>query len=217
MNKSLREKIYQKIRDDITYGKFVPGERLVENRLAEEFKSSRSPVREALRQLESDELITFERNKGIVVSKLSIKQVDEIYTMRCLLESYATRLTAENITKGHVVYLRELQKRLEVAAKDVELREWLHNNALFHNFMCEHCGNSNLIQVLDKLKRRVHRYRYIAIRIPGQFESSIKYHAGILRACEESDGKLAEKYMKHHLEEIKNHLKSYLSEVTPNH
>ena len=67
MSKSLREKIYEKIRDDITYGKYVPGERIVEDRLVEVLKASRSPIREALRQLQSEGLVTFERNRGILV------------------------------------------------------------------------------------------------------------------------------------------------------
>lgn len=217
MPKSLREKIYQKIRDDITYGKFAPGERLVEDRLAEEFKASRSPIREALRQLESEGLITFERNKGITVAKLSIKQVDEIYTLRCILESYAARLTAERITKKDVAHLRDLQKKLRLAAKNMDLRDWLHNNALFHNLLCERCGNSNLIQVLDNLKRRVYRYQYITVSIPGHFETYLGHHKGMLEGCEKNDGGMAEEYMKLHLETIKNILINHLNEVTPNY
>ena len=217
MAKSLREKIYQKIRDDITFGTFGPGERLVEDRLAKEFKASRSPIREALRQLESEGLITFERNKGITIARLSIKQVDEIYTLRCLLESYAAGLTAERVMKKDVSYLIDLQEKLRVAAKNMDLRKWLQNNALFHDFLCERCGNSNLIQVLDNLKRRVYRYHYITVSIPGHFETYLGHHAGMLEGCEKNDGEMAEKYMKLHLEMIKDVLVNHLNKVTPNY
>ena len=217
MTKSLREKIYQKIRDDITYGKFAPGERLVEDRLVQEFKASRSPIREALRQLESEGLITFARNKGITVARLSIKQVDEIYSLRWLLESYAARLTAERFAKKDIPYLRDLQKNLRVAAKNMDLRDWLHNNTLFHNFLSEHCGNSNLITILDILKRRIYRYKYTVVRVPGHFEDYIKHHEGILKGCERNDGPMAEKYMKLHLETIKDVLINHLNEVAPNY
>ncbi|HEA65500.1 hypothetical protein LCGC14_2459970 [marine sediment metagenome] len=213
----LREKIYQTIRDDITYGKFAPGERLVEDRLVEEFKASRSPIREALRQLESEGLITFERNKGITIARLSIKQVDEIYTLRCLLESGAACLTAESITKKDVAHLRDLQEKLRVAVKNMDLRDWLHNNALFHNFLCEHCGNSNLIQVLDNLKRRVYRYHYITVSVPGHFETYLGHHEGMLQACEKNDGEMAEKYMKLHLKTVKDVLINHLNKITPNY
>ena len=217
MTKSLREKIYEKIRDDITFGKFAPGERLIEDRLAEEFKASRSPIREALRQLESEGLILFERNRGITIARLSIKQVDEIYTLRWLLESYAARLTAERFAKKDTPYLKDLQENLRVAAKNMDLRDWLHNNRLFHNFLSNHCGNSNLIQVLENLNRRVYRYHYITVSISGHFEIYLGHHEGMLRGCENNDGEMAEKYMKLHLKTIKDILINHLNEVTPNY
>jgi DNA-binding GntR family transcriptional regulator len=210
MPKSLREKIYGKIRDDITYGALSPGERLVEDTLAKRFRASRSPIREALRQLESEGLIEFERNKGITVSKLSIKQVDEIYSIRWLLESHATRLCAEKATKNNVLYLRDLHEKLKAAAKAYDLRNWLDNNTLFHNFLSDHSGNSNLIAILDILKRRIYRYKYMIVRIPGHFGEYIRHHEGIVRGCQKNDGAMAEKYMKLHLEKIKEVLIDYL-------
>ena len=76
MKKSLRDKIYKKLKTQITQGLLSPDERLIEDRLTREFKASRSPIREALRLLESEGLLTLERNRGISVAKLSIKQVD---------------------------------------------------------------------------------------------------------------------------------------------
>jgi len=210
MPKSLREKIYEKIRDDITYGTMSPGERLVEDALAKRFKASRSPIREALRRLESEGLIEFARNKGITVSKLSIKQVDEIYTLRWLLESYATRLCAERATRNDVLYLKDLHEKLKAAAKAYDLKNWLDNNTLFHNFLSDHSGNSNLIAILDILKRRIYRYKYMIVRIPGHFGEYIKHHEGILWACGRNDGAVAEEYMKLHLEKIKQVLIDYL-------
>jgi DNA-binding GntR family transcriptional regulator len=211
MPESLRIKLYNQIRDDITYGKLSPGERLVEAKLAEQYQSSRSPIREALRQLESEGLLTFERNKGISVSKLSINQVDEIYKVRWVLESYAAHQMAERATKKQVENLKSLQKKLRKAAKHFNLLDWLHNNALFHQFLIMNSGNSNLTQILDGLIRRTYRYHYIIIRIPGHFDSYLKDHEGIIEALEKADGEKAEKHMKHHLEEIRNTLIDHLT------
>jgi DNA-binding GntR family transcriptional regulator len=199
---SLRENIYQNIRDEITCGNLSPGERLLEDKLAEKFKVSRSPIREALRQLESEGLIQFERSSGIRVTKLSIKQVDEIYSLRWLLESYAARLTAESSTKKDIMYLRKLNEKLRKAAKMYDLKSWLENNTLFHNFFADYSGNSNLIQILDILKRRIYRYRMV-VRVPGHFEDYIRHHEGIVKGCEKRDGEMAERYMKIHLEMVK--------------
>ena len=212
MQKSVRERIYQEIRDQITYCKLNPGERLVESSLAIEFSASRSPIREALRQLESQGLLTFERNKGYTVSKLSVKQVDEVYNIRWLLESYATRLAVEKATKKDVGYLDGLNKKLYEAVKQNDLKAWLYHNTLFHTFFYDNCGNDNLQTILNTLHLRIHRYKYIIISLPGHFEDYLAKHDGILRACREQDGDLAEHYMKLHIKTIKEILITHLND-----
>lgn len=211
MTESLRQKIYYSIRDDITYGRLTPGERLVEFELAKKFKASRSPIREAIRQLESEGLIRFNQNKGITVSKLSTQEIEEIYNLRWLLESYAARLSAEKATKTHVVYLRDLHKKLKLSAKNSDLPSWIQNNILFHDFFSENSGNSNLHQILVTLKRRVYLYHYVIVSVPGNFKTYIEHHDQILRACERKDGEMAGKHMKLHIETIKQVLINYLN------
>ena len=210
MEKSLRDTIYEKTKENISKGRFLPGERLIEDKLAEEFKASRSPVREAMRLLEAEGLITFERNKGITVAKLSIKQVDEIYTIRILLEGYAARITGQNITDKGLAYLTDLQKQLKVAGKNRDLKEWFDKNPLFHNYFYENCGNSNLIKLADNMKSRVQRYHYISMTVPWDFKTNLKHHEEILSGCRKRDGERTEKYMKLHLESNKNALVDHL-------
>jgi DNA-binding GntR family transcriptional regulator len=207
---SLRERIYREIRDGIMYGRMSPGERLVESKLAEEFRASRSTIREALRQLESEGLTKFERNKGITVIKLSIQEINEIYDLRLLLESYAAHLTAEKASKKDVAYLRDLNKKLRVAARESDLISWLRNNNSFHDFFSENCSHSNLQQILGSLKRRVYQYHYTVIRIPGHFEIYLDQHEKILRALEKNDGEMTERYMKLHIKTFKEALINWL-------
>jgi DNA-binding GntR family transcriptional regulator len=208
---SARERIYQEIRDRISYCKLNPGERLVESVLADKFGASRSPIREALRQLESEGLLTFERNKGNRVSKLSVKQVDEIYNIRWLIESYATSLAAENATKKQIDYLDDLNRKLYKAVSGNDLKSWLHCNTLFHTFFYDNCRNDNLQAILNTLHLRIHRYKYITISLPGHFEDYRTEHEGIVNGCRERDGKLAERYMKRHIETIKEVLIQHLN------
>jgi DNA-binding GntR family transcriptional regulator len=203
MMESLRQKIYKSIRDDITYGKLFPGERLVESQLAEKFNASRSPIREAIRQLEGDGLIRVNQKKGITVSRLSIKEIVEIYKLRWLLEGYAARLSAEQVTKAQILYLRNLHEKLKVAGETSDVPTWIHNNILFHDFFSENCGNGNLHQILVNLKRRVYLYHYMIVSTPGNFKFYIDHHEEILKACKKNDGEMAEKYMKLHVESIK--------------
>jgi DNA-binding GntR family transcriptional regulator len=163
-----------------------------------------------MRLLEAEGLITFERNKGITVAKLSIKQVEEIYTIRMLLEGYAARITGENITDKGLAYLTDLQKLLKVAGKNRDLKEWFDKNPLFHNYFNANCGNTNLIKVVDNLKSRVQRYDYISMTVPWNFEANLEYHEKILLGCRKKDGEMVEKYMKSHLESNKDALIDHL-------
>ena len=209
--KSLRDTIYETIRESISQGKLHPGERLIENDLAQQFKSSRSPIREAFRQLESEGLIRSENNKGYAVSKLSPKDVEEIYNLRIILESYATRLAASLTTKDQVKYLEMLDKKLSAAAKENNLSVWLENNSLFHRFFFEYCGNNNLSLILQTLQRRIHRYLYMIIQIPGNFPTYLEQHEGIVKGCKHNDPGKAEEHMRMHLVTVKEITLNYLN------
>jgi DNA-binding GntR family transcriptional regulator len=204
MPESVRERIYEAIRDTITYGEVLPGERLTEKELSEKFKASRSTIRECLRQLESEGLLAFEPHKGFRVSKLSTRQVEEIYNLRWLLESYATRLTAEKATPAQVTQLGKLQEGCRKAAAKGDLKDWLKYNNAFHLFFYDNCGNQNLKLLLDTLKRRIYRYHYIIIQIPGHFPKYLDQHQKIIETCRNQDGRAAEKHMKAHLDGVKN-------------
>ena len=211
MKKSVRQNIYEAVRDKITYGELHPGERLVEANLVREFKSSRSPVREALRLLESEGLITAENHKGIYVSKLSVRDIEEIYDLRCLLESYAAHLTALQENNEAIAHLTELHDKLIHAAEKIDLEQWLTNNTLFHRCIDENCGNQNLISMIQTLKRRIYRYKYLVVRIPDLLITYTKQHDAILQAITKGNGKMAEKYMRQHLEFVKEALLNNLS------
>jgi len=212
MTESVREKIYLSIRDDITHGKLAPGERLVEFKLAERFKASRSPIREAMRQLESEGLIQFEPNKGFTVSKLSPKELEEIYNLRSLLESYAARLGAERANKTQIKHLKEIHQELRTAARNSDVQGWIDNNILFHDFFLENSENGNLRQVVEMLKRRVNWYQYMIVLIPSHYKAYLEHHEAILKACETNEGGMAEKFMKLHIDAIKQVLLNHLSQ-----
>lgn len=211
MKKSVRQNIYEALRDRITFGELHPGERLIEANLVREFKASRSPVREALRLLESEGLISAENNKGICVAKLSVKDIEEIYDLRCLIESYAARLTALRANKDTVARLKELHHKLIKAAKEVDLENWLTNNTLFHACIEENCGNGNLIALIQTLKRRIYRYKYMIARIPNLLSAYAEHHERILQEISKGNGKMAEKRMRQHIEFVKKALLSNLS------
>jgi DNA-binding GntR family transcriptional regulator len=203
LDKSIRQDIYERIRDDITCGRLLPGERLTENKLSNMYNVSRSPIREALRQLESEGLISFERNKGIEVSKLSVKQMKEIYDIRSLLEGYAVRISVEQLTKKDISALTNIHKKLITAARDKNIQAWLQNNALFHSYFRDKAGKENLCQLIVMLKRRTYHYQNMSLSYDRYFETYIGHHAAILEACKKKDADLAERQMRQHVQTTK--------------
>ena len=212
MAESLREKIYNKIRRDIIIGKLSPGERLVEIKLAEELQASRGLIREALLQLTSEGFLTSQKNRGISVAKLTLKQIDEIYSLRCLMEGYAVRLTAERLQKNALAKLKAMHKALLKATKNGSLADWSDINIDFHKFFIENSSNNHLIQILDGLRCRTYRYSIFIVTIPGAQEIFIKDHANIIKACEAGDPKAAQEFMEKHMENSKNALLGHLKE-----
>ena len=212
MSKSMREKIYHKIRRDITIGNLSPGERLVEIKLAEEFQTSRGLIREALLQLVSEGFLTSKKNKGLSVTKLTLKQIDEILSLRCLLEGYAVRLTAEKIQREGLAQLRTINKALLKATQNRSLTDWTDANIAFHQFFIDNSCNNHLIQILDGLRSRTYRYSVVGITIPGTQEIFVKDHENITKACESGDPQKAQDFMQKHMENSKNALLSHLKD-----
>jgi DNA-binding GntR family transcriptional regulator len=212
MAESLREKIYNKIRRDIIIGKLSPGERLVEIKLSEELQASRGLIREALLQLTSEGFLTSQKNKGISVAKLTLKQIDEIFSLRCILESYAVRLAAERFTSRDHKQLAKMQNELIKATKNGSLADWTDINIAFHKFFIERSDNSYLIQMLDALRCRTYRYSIFIITIPGAQEIFIKDHKDIIKACKDGDPDAAQRLMHKHMENAKNALLVHLKE-----
>jgi len=204
LEKSVRQDIYEKIRDDITFGRLMSGERLTEKKLSDLYKVSRSPIREALRQLESEGLISFERNKGIEVAKLSAKQVEEIYDLRELLEGFAVRTAIAKMTKRDIAYLEDLHKKLIKAAQSKDTQAWLHNNALFHGFFRDRADNENLCQLIIMLKRRIYRYQYMPVSYPHFIDIYAEHHAALIECCKKKDAAMAEKVMRIHVRKVKD-------------
>ena len=123
----LRQQVVKLVREDILEGKLVPGQRLVESTLCDAYGVSRTVIREALRQLESEHLITVVPNLGPIVAVLSESEIRAIYVVRAALEGLAGKLFAENATKEQCKDLIELRRRLdkEYRKGDVDSREFI--------------------------------------------------------------------------------------------
>ena len=205
-----REIVYNKLREDIVYCRLKPGLRLVEEDLARSFNVSKTPLREALSQLNAEGFVEYLPNRGVKVASLSVKEVYEIYSMRAVLEGYAAGLAAKQITPKDIRKLNFFQEQLEKHGRNKNYPGWLENNTKFHLYISGIGGNQNLFNTIQQFQRRVFRYGYLAISIPGHIENYISIHKKIIEAMTKKNSNGAERFMKKHLMEVRDILADFL-------
>jgi len=206
----IRESVYNSLKRNITLGELKPGERLLEWELADRFRVSRTPIREAMRQLQSEGLVKVEPLKGATVTKLSVEEVKEIFWIRNVLESYSTELAVKNFGSREKEKLKEFRRLFNKYARSGDYLDWLETNVQFHLFIAKNSGNSNLHVLLRELRNRVHRYQFIAATSPDIIIRYTKEHEKIIEAALEGNPKLARKNMEKHLKSVHNILTDFL-------
>jgi len=198
--KPLRDRIAEMVRESIIDGKIRPGERLAEPDLAGRLGVSRTPLREALLQLDSEGFVNVTPRRGAVVSALSRADAMETYLVKGALESLAARLACEWITDAELVALREIHGHMTrlSASKTRDNRRILQLNAEFHSTISAASHNEKLIQYIRVLRSQALRYNYIYLSVLSHLSSSLREHARILDAISRRDGDAAERLVRAH-------------------
>jgi len=195
--KSLVEYIIQDLEDKINGGVLKPGERIVEETLCKAFGVSRSPVREALRILESQEYVAREPRKGVTVSSVTAEEIDDTYRIRANLESLAVYLAVKKQDPKVLQQLGKIHNKMMKLAEDGKVSgAYFDLNLKFHKTLVDACGNKRLIQMIDTFVKQTKRYRTQILSIPGRIEASLKNHEMIIRSFEAGDAKKAESLRK---------------------
>lgn len=150
--KVLSEQIREKIMEDILSGELKPGERLVENALAKKYGVSQAPVREALKGLEAQSLVVVEPYKGTTVKQMGRESLKEYFVVRSVLEGFAGRLAAENITEEELEELEQLLEQMIAAAKEHDYEKRGELNKMFHMALIEASHNSLLVNICKNVR-----------------------------------------------------------------
>jgi DNA-binding GntR family transcriptional regulator len=185
---------------------------VTEKTVTEMFHLGRTPLREALRQLETEGYIDVFPNRGAVVRKISMRELEQVYDLLAVLEGYAVESSARCIDPSGVEKLRGIEKELITAARAENYAKWLDKNVLFHTYFQEVLGNKLLSDHINNLRRRTYRYRALSVSIPGHMEEYLADHRKILDAVVERKAEKAGKAMRGHVERAKNILVKFLNE-----
>lgn len=207
---TLKEKIVENLRNLIVEGEYRPGEHLTEIRLCERFGVSRTPVREALNQLEKEGFVTITPEAGARVIELTIRDISDIYDILIVLEELAGRLGTRAFDNQKIDKLEEYQLMMEKAAveKNAELLYDLNNQ--FHWLITESSRNAYLIDIRDNFRGLVDRFARLNPHVPGQIESTLREHRQIISALKAHNPALTGFLIKEHLQGAKERLLAYL-------
>lgn len=206
---SIREKVYDAIRNDILSGRISPGERVVETRLAERIKTSRTPVREALHMMEREGLLEAIPRVGYRIKEITWSEIEEICEIRGVNECLAARWAMKRITPIQVQALER-----NVAASEAEVRKgnpksFVELDAEFHEILARASGSERLLELCQVLRRHMLRYRIESIFRKENVLRAIKGHKAILACVKRKDEDGIEMAIKRHLDESKRDIRRY--------
>ena len=198
-----RERVYQRIRRDILDGVILPGDRLVEARLAERIKTSRTPVREAFHKLEMEGLLESMPRIGYRVATLQWNEVEEICEIRAVNETLAASWAVNLITDKE---LHRLEKNLEKAKEDLakgNFKSFVDHDAEFHEVLVQSSRSKRLFELCQMLRQHMLRYRIQTFHNPTAVLRSIEGHKRILESLKARDAEALKSAVGKHLIEVK--------------
>lgn len=196
---SLSEKVYRSLRDGIAEGRYHTGDCLIEMKIAEELGVSRTPVREALKQLELEDLVVSHPNRGVVVKGFSNEDLQDVSTIRHLLEGQAAYWAAERISPELLSELKEVVELMEFYTQKNDIEHLVGLDTRFHEIIYEASGSRTIRHILASLHRNIRQARQSSLTLPDRAGYSLAEHKKIYGAIEKHDAPAAKAFMESHV------------------
>jgi DNA-binding GntR family transcriptional regulator len=196
--RTVAEQVANVLREAIASGTLKAGTALRQDELADEFGFSRMPIRDALRQLEAEGIVSIHPTKGAHVARMDAAEISEIYAVRELLECEALRLSVPALSDGK---LDEAEQVLDQIDAERNVGRWGALNRTFHLSLYDACGNQRLLGLIEAHHNAADRYVRILLSNLDYRNRSQSEHRGLLAACRRRDGKKAVSVLRQHLRE----------------
>ncbi|MCD8036469.1 MAG: GntR family transcriptional regulator [Clostridiales bacterium] len=197
----LRDVVFNAIKDGILSGRFKPGERLLENQLAEELGVSRTPIREALRMLEIENLVDLIPRKGAQVRAMSEKDIKDILEIRKALEELAAGLAAENITKQEINELKKANNDFVTNFDNGDREAVLEADTHFHDIIFNATKNDKLVQMISNISIQIYKYRITYLKLLSDVSVPNQHHLELIKAFERRDAARARAVSREHIDD----------------
>ena len=195
----IRDRVVDALREAIIAGRLKPGERIRERELVALLGVSRSPLREAIRILETEGLITSLAHRGARVSELSATDLRDMVHVRIMLESFAARLFIERLDDRALRAMQDQVERARAPGYQVDLQANFDLGLEFHDLLVGGCGNRKVVQLHENLKRHQTRYQHFAFARLGRDMRALDEHAEMVAALRARDLPAVEHKIRAHL------------------
>ena len=199
MKDSLAEQVFRALEQEILNGVRRPGDALTELGLCEKYQVSRTPVREAMRRLETAGLVTVQPNRSAVVAGVSVQDMLDIYEIRMRIEGLAARWSALRITENELQALEKILDLQEFYTAKGKPEELHRLDADFHRALYSDCGSPMLTDTLTALHHRLQRFRRTSLSNAERAARSLAEHRAIYEALAAHDGEAAENLTVQHI------------------
>jgi len=200
-SKTIREKVYEYLREEILNGKIRSGDRLVETDLADRIGTSRTPVREALHTLEREGLVESLHRVGYVVRPISELEVSELCDIRLALEALALRWALSKDPVKLANAMRDNLCRCEEQIVAGNLKAFVEMDSQFHDLISRIADSSRLMEMTNSIRRYMLRYRIQSIYTKENVQRAIDGHKAVLKAIENGDKKAAQRALRAHIKQ----------------
>jgi DNA-binding GntR family transcriptional regulator len=199
--KPLYQEVADLLREKIFTHELPPGSWLDEKKLTEQFGISRTPLREAIKVLASEGLISMKIRRGAYVTEVDLNEISQIFQIIALLEGNACKTVAQNASDKELELLDAIHMKLEKAAAERDINRFFEINQEFHDKIQEIAGNRWMRKVISDLRQVLKLQRRNSLTKIGRLEQSLQEHRQILAALIARKGDLAQELMHKHLQQ----------------
>lgn len=196
---SLSDMVYHALYEGITEGRYQGGELLTESKIAAELGVSRTPVREAIKQLEREDLVTSQPNKGVIVRSLTTDDYADIYTIRALLEGQAAYWAAERIEQAELDHMEEILELMDLYTRRNDIPHLVSFDSDFHEIIYKGCKSPTIRSLLINIHHILRSKRQSSYTLEGRPALSLNEHRIIFEAISKHDAASAKSAAESHI------------------
>lgn len=199
----LRDFVFNTLRQAILTGELKPGERLMEIHLADKLGVSRTPIREAIRKLELEGLVTMVPRRGAEVAQITEKSMSDVLEVRRSLDALCAELACDRITEEGLQALKQACDSFEQCVQGGDINKIAHADVALHDIIVQATGNQRLIQLVNNLSEQMYRYRFEYIKDDSQHQNLVEEHRIIYQSIVGKDKETAAAAAKTHIDNQK--------------